>query len=332
MILPQRIEWLNKLGIYMQSDEPAWRLAKQKAFLQNGWFIPEFIELAVKNIVDNFLGKKSLENWAAAYQLKSVNEHPKTIGIAMAGNIPLVGFHDLLSVFISGHKAVIKLSSKDDVLIRHLADILKSWDSNINDLIIFSEMLKNCDAYIATGSNNTSRYFEYYFGKYPHIIRKNKTSVAILDGTENSEELALLADDVHQFFGLGCRNVTKIYAPGDYDFENILSAFRKYNYLADHYKYKNNYDYNLALHILNKKFYMTNGSLLLVEEVSAFSPIGQLNYESYSHQDSLLSSLHDNKDIQCIVGRNLMPFGMAQNPSLFDYADGIDTMAFVNSL
>jgi hypothetical protein len=316
----------------MRSDEPEWKLAKQRAFLQNGWFIPEFIELAAKNIADNFLKKELLEKWADAYQLKSVKEYPKTIGITMAGNIPMVGFHDLLSVFITGHKAVVKLSSKDEVLISHLVHTLKKWDAGADDLIAFSEMLKNCDAYIATGSNNTSRYFEYYFGKYPHIVRKNKTSVAILNGNETTEELALLADDVYQYFGLGCRNVTKIFTPPGYNFEKLLSAFTKYNYLADHHKYKNNYDYNLALHILNKKFYMTNGSILLVEDNSFFSPISQLNYESYSHRDHLLSLLHDNQDIQCIVGHNLVFFGMTQSPSLFDYADKTDTMAFLNSL
>jgi hypothetical protein len=332
MILQRRIECLSKLGDYMLSDEPEWKLAKQRAFLQNGWFIPEFIELAIKNIARNFLKKELLENWVAAYHVKPVNEHPKTVGITLAGNIPLVGFHDLLSVFISGHRAANKLSSKDEVLIPHLVDTLKKWDSGAGDFIIFSEMLKNCDAYIATGSNNTSRYFEYYFGKYPHIIRKNKTSVALLDGNESSEELAQLADDVCQFFGLGCRNVTKIYTPADYNFENLLSAFKKYNYFADHHKYKNNYDYNLTLHILNKKFYMTNGSILLVEDNSFFSPISQLNYESYTHKEPLLSLLHHNKDIQCIVGHKLVPFGMAQCPALFDYADGTDTMAFLNSL
>jgi hypothetical protein len=332
MILQQRIDWLCKLGAYMQSDEPAWTETKQKASFQNGWFIPEFIELATRNIVENFLKKELLENWGAAYRLPAANDHPKKMGITMAGNIPLVGFHDLLCVFISGHQAVIRPSSKDEVLIHHLSDVLKNWEPNISKFIFFSETLKGCDAYIATGSNNTSRYFEYYFGKYPHIIRRNKTSVAILDGNETTYELTGLADDVYQFFGLGCRNITKIYIPENYNFETLLSAFEKYNYLADHHKYKNNIDYNLALHILNNKFYMSNASLLLVEDVPVFSPISQLNYESYSDRNSLLSSLHDNQDIQCIVGHNLIPFGKAQSPTLFDYADKTDTMAFLNSL
>jgi hypothetical protein len=250
----------------------------------------------------------------------------------MAGNIPLVGFHDLLSVLMSGHKAVIKPSSKDEVLIKELAEVLKTWETEINSLIEFSEMLKDCDAYIATGSNNTSRYFEYYFGKYHHIIRRSKTSVAVLTGNETIAELEELAGDVYQFFGLGCRNVTKLYVPGGYDFVSLLTAFKKYNYLADHHKYKNNYDYNLAIHLLNNKYYMTNGSILLIEDSSLFSPISQLNYEYYTSRDELLSSLYNNQDIQGIIEKEHIPFGQAQSPGLFDYADKVDTMEFLQSL
>jgi hypothetical protein len=238
----------------------------------------------------------------------------------------------LLSVFISGHRATIKASSKDEVLIKQLVEVLKNWEPRVNELVQFSEMLKGCDAYIATGSNNTSRYFEYYFGKYRHIIRRNKTSVAIITGKETETELEQLADDVYEFFGLGCRNVTKLYVPAGYDFEPLLSAFKKYNYLADHHKYKNNFDYNLTLHILNNKFYMTNDSILLIEDSSIFSPISQLNYEYYASRDQLLSSLYDNQDIQGIVEKNHIPFGQAQSPGLFDYADRVDTMEFLQSL
>lgn len=332
MILQDRINDLVRLGDYMLSNEKDWIAAKQKASLQNGWFIPEFVELAVENIAKNFLKKDQLSNWTADYDLESENQNPKTIGIVMAGNIPLVGFHDFLAVFINGHHALIKRSSKDEVLIKHLVSTLESWKPQLKEWIAFSEMLKNCDAYIATGSNNTSRYFDHYFGKYPHIIRRNKTSVAILQGNETNIELEKLADDIHQFFGLGCRNVTKIFVPDKYDFEPMLTSFKKYNYLGDHHKYKNNLDYNLALHILNNKYYMTNGSLIITEDPSIFSPIGQINYEHYSNWDSVLSSLSDNHDVQCIVGHGHIPFGHAQCPGLFDYPDKEDTMAFLNSL
>jgi hypothetical protein len=332
MILRDRIGLLKRLGSYMLSDDVRWKEARQKASLQNGWFVPEFVELATENIAKKFLKEDELIEWGAHYKIQTVNSRPQKIGIVMAGNIPLVGFHDLLSVFISGHKAVIKPSAKDEVLIKELVEVLKAWEPQISSQIEFSEMLKGCDAYIATGSNNTSRYFEYYFGKYPHIIRRNKTSVAVLTGNETKTELEELAGDVYQFFGLGCRNVTKLYVPTGYDFVPLLTAFRKYNYLADHHKYKNNYDYNLAIHILNNKFYMTNGSILLIEGSSIFSPISQLNYEYYASRDGLLSSLYNNQDIQGIIEKDHIPFGQAQSPGLFDYADKVDTMEFLQSL
>jgi Acyl-CoA reductase (LuxC) len=332
MILEQRIDRLSRLAEYMVADSAAWKEAKQRAYMENGWFTPEFIELSVRNIAENFLNPNHLHKWAAQYNLHSSPTNARTIGVVMAGNIPLVGFHDLLSVFISGHRALIKVSSKDKVLLKHLVRTLAESDPEIPEQIKFSDILRGCDAYIATGSNNTSRYFEYYFGQYPHIIRRNRSSVAILTGLETSSELEHLADDVYQFFGLGCRNVTKVYVPGGYAFESFLSAGKKYAHLAGHHKYKNNYDYNLALHILNNKFYMTNGSLLLIEEPSIFSPISQVNYEYYSDNEKLLTSLSSNDEIQCIVGHGHIPFGQAHRPGLFEYADRVDTMKFLNSL
>jgi len=250
----------------------------------------------------------------------------------MAGNIPLVGFHDWLCVFISGHKSLIKLSSKDQVLLKHLTDKMIEWNEEVKELVQFADMLKSCDAYIATGSNNSSRYFEYYFGKYPHIIRRNRTSIAILNGKETNEDLEKLADDVYQYFGLGCCNVTKIYLPFNYDFLPLLTIFKKYNYLADHHKYKNNYDYNLAVQILNKKYYMTNNSILLIEEPSLFSPISQLNYEFYNNKKDLVASLQTINDIQSIIGKDFISFGQAQQPGITGYADGIDTLMFLINL
>jgi hypothetical protein len=332
MILQDRVDMMVRLGEYMLSDTEAWRETKKIASEKNGWFIPEFIELSARNIAGKFLNKEELKTWAEKYQVPETPANPKKLGIVMAGNIPLVGFHDLLAVFISGQQAMVKMSSKDDVLMPHLVAVLAGWDKEITDLIGFSSLLKNCDAYIATGSNNTSRYFEYYFSRFPHIIRKNKTSAAILDGTETSAELEKLSDDISLYFGLGCRNVTKVFVPQGYDFVPLLAAAKKYNGLADHHKYKNNYDYNLAIHILNNDFYMTNGSLIVVEEKNLFSPISQLNFEYYSDNDSLLSSLRDNPDLQCVTGNGQIPFGSAQSPSVNDYADRVDTMSFLNTL
>jgi Acyl-CoA reductase (LuxC) len=332
MNLQHRINLLSRLGEYILSGNEQWAEAKIKAGQINGWFIPEFTNLAAENIARRFLQKDLIEQWTKKYDLRSTLDNPKKVGIIMAGNIPMVGFHDLLAVFISGHKAMIKLSSKDETLIKHLADKLVEWDPETSSFIRFEEMLKGCDAYIATGSNNSSRYFEYYFGKYSHIIRRNKTSVAILSGNETTDELEKLADDVYLFFGLGCRNVTKIYIPDGYDFIPLLESFKKYNWLADHYKYKNNYDYNLAIHILNNKYYMSNSSLLLVQEPSVFSPISQLNYEFYSDLDSLKATLNISQDLQCIVGKGFVPFGQAQSPGLDDFADGVNTMDFLHNL
>ena len=293
----------------MRSVDREWIQEKEKSGIQNRWFIPEFVELAVKNIAEAFLTKGTLLKWIAQYGLPEINNVPKTVGIVMAGNIPLVGFHDLLCVFISGHKAHIKLSSKDDVLIKHLAGKMVEWDTGAGDRIRICERLNNCEAYIATGSTNSSRYFEYYFGNYPHIIRRNKTSVAILTGTESSAELEKLGDDVFLYFGLGCRNVTKLYVPGDYDFVPLLAAFKKYKYLEDHNKYKNNYDYNLAIHMLNNRYYMTNGFMLMVEELSFFSPVSQLNFEYYTDKENVLSAINGHPDIQCKIGAVGIQFG-----------------------
>ena len=330
MNLQMRIELAAQLGEYILSAAAEWQEAKHKASLTNPWFTPEFIDLAAGNIAKKFLDKEKLQSWTSYYKPGSVD--PKKVGIVMAGNIPLVGFHDLLSVFISGHRSIIKASSKDEVLIRHLVQKLTERDKELNELIVFQEMLKGCDAYIATGSNNSARYFEYYFKKYAHIIRRNRTSVAVLDGNETTTELEKLADDVHLYFGMGCRNVTKIYVPKEYDFIPMLSAFKKYDHFKDHHKYKNNYDYNLALHILNGKFYMSNESIILFENPSIFSPISQLNYEFYTDKNVVAESLASMDDLQCAVGHDYIPFGQAQIPSLTDYADGIDTLNFLTKL
>jgi hypothetical protein len=201
MNLQMRIDLAAQLGEYILYNSAEWQEVKHNASLTNPWFTPEFIDLAAGNIAKSFLDKQKLESWAFSYKIETAN--PKKIGIVMAGNIPLVGFHDFLSVFISGHKAIIKASSKDEVLIKHLGEKLIEWNKSLNEFIVFQEMLKACDAYIATGSNNSARYFEYYFKKYPNIIRRNRTSVAVLEGNETDVELEKLADDVHLYFGMG---------------------------------------------------------------------------------------------------------------------------------
>ncbi len=365
MNLEHRIHLLIELGNYCLSADPGWKEAQRRAHAHNGWFIPEFMEAAITRIAAEYLQKDKLTQWAEQYELPSERPTPKNVGLIMAGNIPLVGFHDFLSIFISGHRQTIKPSSRDEVLIKRLIEQLQHFDPKVSSYISFAERLNGCDAYIATGSNNSARYFDYYFAKYPHIIRRNRTSVAVLNGRETAAELAALADDVYQYFGLGCRNVTKLYVPQNYDFVPLLEAFRKYSYLSDYAKYKHNYDYQLTILLLNKKYYMSNDSILLVENSSFFTPISVLNYEYYMpgtettevepssngepagfapssngevrgfeplSQQALLLSLAGNTDVQCIVGEGGIPFGKAQQPSLDDYADGVDTLQFLRDL
>jgi hypothetical protein len=331
MNLQNRIELLQKLKNYLEDNDTEWQEVKANATAHNAWFIPAFIDLALQNICTAFLDADKLTVWANHYHLDD-NINGKNIGLIMAGNIPLVGFHDFLCVFISGHTQTIKLSGKDDVLLKHLVQKLYSWDISVQNYISFAEMLKGCDAYIATGSNNSARYFEQYFAKYPSIIRRNRTSVAILNRKETEEELDKLSDDVHLYFGLGCRNVTKIFVPIGYDFVPLLKAFDKYKYFADHHKYKNNYDYQLSIALMNNIYYMTNESTLLIESEEIFSAISQLNYSFYDNAEKVKETLNENSDVQCIVWQDNIPFGQAQQPDLFDYADGVDTMQFLLTL
>jgi hypothetical protein len=329
--LQERLELLEKLRVYLNNPENTEEI-KQRAFLENGWFVPSFIQLAINNIVAHFLQPGVLRGWVENYHLPCENNSPKTVGIVMAGNIPLVGFHDFLCGFISGHKLVCKLSSKDKLLITHIAEQLIQWDGRVAETVVFAERLTGCDAYIATGSNNSSRYFEYYFRNYPAIIRKNRTSVAVLTGNETNQDLGLLADDMLLYFGFGCRNVSKLYIPESYDFIPVLNALNKYRWMEDISKFKNNYDYNLSLHILNNQFYMTNGTLLLVENKQVFAPISQVNFEFYKPGIPFSEIVAINNDIQCVVGKGYTEFGEAQSPSLTDYADGIDTLQFLRDL
>lgn len=332
MILQERIAILSKLGEYLFNNDPELLLIKERAYRENQWFAPEFIEIAIESIVANFLKKDKLDMWLDHYQIEPQNDTPKSIGIIMAGNIPLVGFHDLLCVFISGNNAVIKTSSKDEILIKHLVKKMYDWNITIQNEISFADRLNGCDAYIATGSNNSSRYFESYFGKYPNILRKNRTSVAVLTGNESIQELDALADDAMLFFGLGCRNITQILVPENYDFIPFLNALKKYDGLMEYHKYKNNFDYHLALLIMGGKYYMNNETVILTENISPFSPVSQIHYQFYKKREDLATMFNNNESIQCIVGHDYIPFGEAQKPSLGQYADGVDTLAFLQRL
>jgi hypothetical protein len=332
MNVEQRTGLMVRLGAYMQGNDAAWQEAQQRAQGENNWFIPEFIQLSVNNIAQRFLQHDVLKKLVQDYSIPTETPHPREVGIVLAGNIPLVGFHDVLCTFIAGHYARVKPSTKDTALIKHLFQKLTEWNAEAATYLQLKDLLKGCHAYIATGGNNTARYFEYYFRNHPSIIRRARTSVAVLTGHETAAELEGLADDVHLYFGLGCRNVTLIYVPKEYDFVPLLDAFKKYSYFSNHNKYKNNYDYNLAVHLLNNKYYMTNGTTLVIENETPFSPISQLHYRYYTDVKEVEARLLNNEAVQCVVGKSGLPFGTAQCPGLTDFADGLDTMAFLKSL
>jgi hypothetical protein len=330
MNLQARIKGFVALG--QQLSDPNNTLlneAKSEAYRQNAWFLPEFIDQAILQINEQFLQKTALEAWTASYPSISDKATNLKVGIVMAGNIPLVGFHDLLSTLIAGHTAIVKRSSKDQVLMDFIIKSLINIDPKFEAQILVQEQLKNCDAYIATGGNTAGNYFEYYFGKFPHIIRKNKTSIAILDGSETLSELAALADDCMLYYGMGCRNVTQIWVPEGYDFIPFLNALKKYNYLLDQHKYKHNYDYQLALLMMGKKLYMDSGGVLMSENPSPFAAISQIHYQQYKL--GAMPTLNMD-EIQCVVGKNQLPFGSLQKPLLAQYADGVDSLAFLSGL
>jgi hypothetical protein len=330
MNLQARIKGFVTLGQQLSDTNNALLIeAKSAAYQQNAWFLPEFIDQAIEQIREQFLQQTALEEWTAAYpSIADQSTHLK-VGIVMAGNIPLVGFHDLLSTLIAGHTAVVKRSSKDQVLMDFIIASLIKINPAFEAQILVQEQLKNCDAYIATGGNTAGNYFEYYFGKFPHIIRKNKTSIAILDGTETLAELAALADDCMLYYGMGCRNVTQVWVPEGYDFIPFLNALKKYNYLQDQHKYKHNYDYQLALLMMRKQLYMDSGGVLMSENPSPFAAISQIHYQQYPLGTSPTFNMDE---IQCVVGKNQLPFGSLQKPLLAQYADGVDSLAFLSSL
>ncbi len=302
--------------------------------VHNGWFEEAQVRRAI-SAWSAQLTISELTNWLSTYPEIEI---PKVIGLIMAGNIPLVGFHDFVSVLVSGNNALVKLSTDDKLLMTIITKILIHLNEGFSKRINITEgQLKDFDAIIATGSDNTARYFEHYFGKYPHIIRKNRNSVAVLDGSETSEELNALGDDIFAYFGLGCRNVSKIYVPKGYSFDLLFESLFSYKEIVNNKKYANNVDYYRALFLMGGNKMLENGFLLLREDELLASPISMLHYEYYEDLDTLKQDLVDKESqIQCVVSKESIPgsfnLGEAQCPSLSDYADGVDTMQFLTSL
>lgn len=333
MTLPERIAAFISLGDTLKNLTPdekqelAYRAAND-----NPWFDAQNVANALNGII-YLLDKQNLEDWLFVYDLKDIS--PKKIGVVMAGNIPMVGFHDFLSVLLAGHILYAKLSSSDKILIKTITQKLISIEPRFTDYIHFVDILKDVDAIIATGSDNTARYFEYYFAKKPHIIRRNRSSVGVLTGKETSEELHALGQDIFYYYGLGCRNVSKVLVPEGYNFIPFFEAIEPYNYIASHHKYHNNYDYNKSILLVNQTKHLDNGFLLVTESTQLVSPISVLFYETYQDLTDLNSKLAAIKDkLQCLVSaggllEKSLPFGEAQFPAVWDYADGVDTLEFL---
>ena len=302
----------------------------------NGWYTPEQVYFAIKSWADA-LTEENLDKWLSNYEseFSQTNKTEKTVALILAGNIPLVGFHDFLSVIITGNKALIKMSSNDQHLLPFLAKYLIFIDESLKDKITFVEgKLENFDTVIATGSNNTARYFEYYFKDKPSIIRKNRNSVAVLNGQETKEDLEALGEDIFRYFGLGCRNVSKFFVPKGYKFDAFFEAIFKYQDVIQYEKYANNYDYNKAVFLMSNFKLLDNGFLTIKEDQSYASPISSVFYEYYENIEDLQKRLDaEAEQIQCVVSNNLIKnsisFGKTQTPELWDYADNVDTISFL---
>ncbi|MES2762548.1 MAG: acyl-CoA reductase [Bacteroidota bacterium] len=348
MTLKQREQAFVQLGLFINRHFANQWLPKEErfhndlnklteiAYSYNGWFTPESITRALSGIA-LMLDEKSLVEFT-----KTLKEpaKPKTVAVIMAGNIPAVGFHDMMCVLLSGHKILTKVSSDDPALIPFLAGMLIYFEKDMAPSINFSEgKLINFDAVIATGSDNTAKHFEYYFGKYPHIIRKNRSSIALLTGKESKEELMELGKDIFYYYGLGCRNVSKLYVPQGYVFDQLFEAVYEYKYVLDNKKYNNNYEYNRAIYLLDLITFLDNNFLMIRENTDLHAPTSVLYYETYTNQEQLVEKITPLlPNLQCIVanfemkGTKTIALGHSQQPTIFDFADDVNTLDFLNTI
>lgn len=331
MSLESKIERLQALGDYIREDGKELKAVKVQARLLNGWFTEENIDHALTSIATEMLDAGILQHWTSQYEQKG----GKRVGLILAGNIPLVGFHDIISCYLSGHTVVVKASSKDAILTLHLID--KIGEPSSFDVV---DKLESMDAVIATGSNQSAKQFERYFSKYPNIIRRNRNAISVLGPSTSEEEILALGRDVFMYFGLGCRNVSKIYIPEGFDKVQLMEVLHdNYKYLINHGKYKNNYDYNHAIYLMNEDDFLASGAVLLRRHEDIVSRIACLHYEEYTDLGVLEADLQGREDeIQCISANiefeklSTLPLGHCQKPGIMDYADGVDTMEFLSKL
>lgn len=339
MKLSKRIFILESLGkrltSHIESDEFEETAIRIKN--TNPWFTKDNTYLAIKNTIDAFLKLDVLRIFAQNYAI-SEDATDTTVGIVASGNIPAVGFHDLLCTFLAGHTVHYKASSQDTFLMNFIISMFYEIDAETKSKLILADRLNDVHAIIATGSNNTANYFEYYFGKKPNIIRKGRTSIAVLSGNENKIQLANLGNDIFQYFGLGCRNVSKLYVPEGYDFTPFFEAIEYWNTIGMHNKYNNNYDYNKSILLINGVPHLDNGFLLVREETSFHSALSVLHYETYTDVETVKKHIASkSEELQCVVAENVdvvgaVRFGESQSPQLNDFADGVDTMKFLCDL
>ncbi len=333
MTVEQRIEAFVSLADYLSKKKPALLEVLEQASLKNRWYT---VENSLKQIVEisKNLTEENLRQWLAPYYFM---EYEKTVGLILAGNLPFVGFHDILSVLIAGFRAQIKVSSDDAGLTSYLLRTLIEIEPRFNERIEIVDRLHNFDLIIATGSDNSSRYFDYYFGTKPHIIRRNRNAVAILDGTETHNQLESLGNDIFSYFGLGCRSVSKIFLAKAYPLDRLFEALKSFSAIGHHFKYANNYDYNKSIYLINGEKHYDNGFLLLKEDTGIASPLAVVFYEEYDSISELSAHLHAQvEQIQCLTTQITIdtdiptfPLGGSQCPSLTDYADGVNTLAFL---
>jgi hypothetical protein len=329
----QALVQLNDKIKLLDEDRRMYLLGRAK--VENPWFTPENVQLAWQGI-QSFLDENKLRDWLNQYPQSS--QTPRQIGVVMAGNIPMVGFHDLLCVLAGGHNLMAKFSSQDSILMQQMVNWLIEIEPAMATKIQVVDKINAAEAYIATGSDNSARYFEYYFAKKPHIIRRNRNSCAVLSGNESAEDLSNLGKDIFRYFGLGCRSVSKLYVPKNYDFQAFTQAIEGWKEIINHHKYANNYEYNRAIYLVNQIIYYDNGFLLFKPDKALASPIGVLHYETYYDEAELNLKLVEWTDKIQVIATNLtnlpnaVPFGQTQHPGLNDYADGVDTMAFLKGL
>lgn len=342
--LKERIQAFSDLGILFRENSSSQKIKTfqkwdselnkllKDSYQHNSWFTENNLKLSLNNWSAE-LNKKNIENWLKNYKIELKSS--KTVAIIMAGNVPIVGFHDLMCSLILGFKCIVKLSSDDKILIPLIVKFIQSRFDGFKEKVFFeSNILKNFDAVIATGSNNSHKYFEYYFGKYPNLLRKTRHSVAVLNGNESDSELAMLSNDVFDYFGLGCRSVSKIFIPKGYDLDLLFNAFYMKRFVIDHNKYANNYDYNKAVYLMSEEKFYDNGFVILKEEKKLGSPIACVYFEYYDDLVQVQNIIKiNNQNIQCVVSNekifNGISFGTTQCPKLSDYADNVDTLKFL---